>query len=433
MTASKAPGVVLAGASAAQAAVSLVFFGLPAIGPELQADYGMSLFALGAVLGAGVLGSGLALVGAGILVDRVGSRRAIVAGTALGAVGLAAAAFAPTTPTLFAAIALSGVGSAVVPIAGAGALFAAYPPAGRGWALGVRQMSVPLGGTIAALVYPALHALGGAELTLLVSAVAVAATGLGFALVAPSESRPSTARIARPFRAILTGLGMRRLLGVAACYVVVLSALLAYVVPSVREAGHSELTASAAFFAVNVAAMLARIVWGRVADRHEGSRRVRTLTEVGVVALLGAVAFTLALHGPSLLVVVTAFAFASGALGWNALVYVSAGERVDSALAARSVAVAATVVFVLGGVATPVLGALVDVAGWDALWLAMAGIARVGALLAAGLPATQAPRAPRPERGLKRRLCILYGRRPWSRSSRARPLSPAPPARRPPT
>ncbi len=391
MTASKAPGVVLAGASAAQAAVSLVFFGLPAIGPELQADYGMSLFALGAVLGAGVLGSGLALVGAGILVDRVGSRRAIVAGTALGAVGLAAAAFAPTTPTLFAAIALSGVGSAVVPIAGAGALFAAYPPAGRGWALGVRQMSVPLGGTIAALVYPALHALGGAELTLLVSAVAVAATGLGFALVAPSESRPSTARIARPFRAILTGLGMRRLLGVAACYVVVLSALLAYVVPSVREAGHSELTASAAFFAVNVAAMLARIVWGRVADRHEGSRRVRTLTEVGVVALLGAVAFTLALHGPSLLVVVTAFAFASGALGWNALVYVSAGERVDSALAARSVAVAATLVFVLGGVATPVLGALADVAGWDALWLAMAAIAGLGALLAAGLPATQAP------------------------------------------
>ena len=185
---------------------------------------------------------------------------------------------------------------------------------------------------------------------------------------------------------------MRRLLGVAACYVVVLSALLAYVVPSVRAAGHSELTASAAFFAVNVAAMVARIVWGKVADRHDGSRRVRTLVEVGVVALLGAVAFTLALHGPSLLVIVTAFAFASGALGWNALVYVSAGERVDSALAARSVAVAATVVFVLGGLVTPLLGALADVAGWDALWLTTAAIAGLGALLAAGLPAPRVPR-----------------------------------------
>jgi MFS family permease len=392
VTAAKAPGVVLTSASAAQAAVSLVFFGLAAIGPELRIDYDMSLFALGAVLGAGVLGSGLALVGAGILVDRVGSRLAILAGTALGAVGLVIAAFAPTTSTLFAAIALSGVGSAVVPIAGAGALFAAYPPAGRGWALGVRQMSVPLGGTIAALAYPALHALGGSELTLLVSAAAVAVTGLGFALVVPGEPRASTERIARPFRAILTGLGMRRLLGVAACYVVVLSALLAYVVPSVRAAGHSELTASAAFFAVNVAAMVARIAWGKVADRHGGSRRVRTLVEVGVVALVGAVAFTLALHGPALLVIVAAFAFSSGALGWNALVYVSAGERVDSALAARSVAVAATVVFVLGGVVTPVLGALADVAGWDALWLTTAAIAGLGALLAAGLPASRVPR-----------------------------------------
>ena len=203
VTASKPPGVVLTGASAAQAAVSLVFFGLAAIGPELRADYDMSLFALGAVLGAGVLGSGIALVGAGIVVDRFGSRRAIAAGTALGTAGLVAAAFAPTTSTLFAAIALSGVGSAVVPIAGAGALFAAYPPAGRGWALGVRQMSVPLGGTIAALAYPALHAVGGSELTLLVSAAAVAATGLGFALVAPGATGAATERIARPFRAIV--------------------------------------------------------------------------------------------------------------------------------------------------------------------------------------------------------------------------------------
>ena len=79
-----------------------------------------------------------------------------------------------------------------------------------------------------------------------------------------------------------------------------------------------------------------------------------------------------------------------GALGWNALVYVSAGERVDPSLAARSVAVAATVVFVLSGIATPLLGALVDAAGWDALWLATARIAALGALLAA--PAAAATR-----------------------------------------
>ena len=56
--------------------------------------------------------------------------------------------------------------------------------------------------------------------------------------------------------------GVRTLLAVAACYIVVLQALLAYLVPAVREAGHSELTASIAYFAINVAAMVARIAWG---------------------------------------------------------------------------------------------------------------------------------------------------------------------------
>ena len=193
-------------------------------------------------------------------------------------------------------------------------------------------------------------------------------------------------RVASPFRIILRSPGMQRLLAVAACYIVVLQALLAYVVPAVRESGHSELTASIAFFAINVVAMAARIAWGRVADRQGGSRRVRTLVEVGVVTAAGALLFAVALHGGAVAVVAAAVLFGIGALGWNALVYVSAGERAPPELAARSVAVAATVVFLLSGVATPVLGAIVDVAGWDALWVSAAALAGAGALIAARLP-----------------------------------------------
>jgi len=157
-------------------------------------------------------------------------------------------------------------------------------------------------------------------------------------------------------------------------------------VPAVRESGHSELTASVAYFGVNVAAMVARIVWGSMADRGGGSRRVRTLVEVGLLAAVGAIVFAFALHAGPVVVVLAAVVFGLGALGWNALVYVSAGERVDPSLAGRSVAVAATVVFVLSGLVTPLLGALVDAVGWDALWLAMALTAAAGAYLAHRLP-----------------------------------------------
>jgi MFS family permease len=384
---------VLAGASVAQAAVSLVNFGLPAIGPELLTDYDLTLFELGAVLSAGLLGAGVALIGAGVLVDRIGARRSMLAGTALGTVGLALAAAAGSKHLLFWALVVFGVGSAVVPIAGTGALFRAYPPARRGWALGVRQTAVPVGGAIAAVAYPALYALGGTGLTLALSAAAVAVSGLWFALGLPAEEPHVVRRRGRALGEILRAPGLTTLLAVAACYIVVLQALLAYLVPAVRESGHSELTATVAYFGVNVAAIVARIVWGSVADRGGGARRVRTLVEVGIVAAIGALVFALALHGGAFAVVLAAMVFGLGALGWNALIYVSAGERVDPSLAGRSVAVAATVVFVLSGVATPLLGALVDALGWDVLWVATGVTAGAGAYLAHRLPPQTVARA----------------------------------------
>jgi hypothetical protein len=49
------------------------------------------------------------------------------------------------------------------------------------------------------------------------------------------------------------------------------------------------------------------------------------------------------------------------------------------------------VVFVLSGVATPLLGALVDAVGWDALWIAIAGTAATGVVLARGLTDRKPP------------------------------------------
>jgi MFS family permease len=377
----------------AQAAVSFMTFGLPAIGPELRHAYGLSLPELGAVLTANFLGAGLALIAAGIAVDRFGTRAAMLVGTALATGGFAAAGLAGSKAVLFTALLVSGLGSAVVPVAGAGALFRAYPASRRGWALGVRQMAVPLGGTIAAGLLPALEKLGGVRVPLLVGAGAVGTAGTAFALLSGAEGRPR-ARAERAFRSILRAPGMQRLLLVACFYIVVLQALLSYAVPAVRAAGLSAFAASAAYFAVNITAMVARVAWGRLADREGGGRRVRTLVEVGAVAAAGALLFTLALHAGAVAVVLAALVFGFGALGWNAIVYVSAGERVAPELAGRSFSLAATVVFLVSALCTPPLGALADRAGWDAFWLTTAGLAATGALIAKGLSQVLSDQSP---------------------------------------
>ena len=376
---------MLAAATVSQAAISFVNFGLPAVGPELQSAYGLTLAELGAVLTAALLGSGVALIAAGIAVDRYGPRLSTLAGTVLATAGLALAAVVDTTGPLIAALAIFGVGTAVVPIAGTSALFRAYPASRRAWALGVRQMAVPLGGTVAAIAMPLLVRAGGVELVFVVAAGLVATTGCVFALV-PEAPRTVGSRVPRAFRSIVGAQGMQRLLVVAACYIIVLQAVLAYTVPAVRSAGLSALVAFTAYLGINVTAMVARVVWGKVADRQDGRRRARTLVEVGLVAAAGALLFTIGLHAGPVAVVAAAVIFGFGALGWNGIVYVSAGELATPELAGRSVAVAATVVFLLSALCTPLLGAVAARAGWDAFWISTGLLALSGALIAVRLP-----------------------------------------------
>jgi MFS family permease len=383
---SRSPRTVLTAAAAAQASVSIVAFGLPAVGPDLRQAYGLSLTMLGAALAATILGSGIFLMAAGVVVDRYGARRSMLAGSAIGAGGLAAAGFAPGQEALVGLLFLSGCGSAVVPIAGTRALFSSYAADRRGWALGVRQMAVPLGGTLAALLLPGLVAVGGIRLALVGSAVLIAVAGVVFAGVAEVDGgRGERAPFALP--RLWRTAGMQRLLLVAALYIVVLQAVVAYTVPAARAAGFSPLVAGAAFVLVNVAAGVARVLWGRRADGGGGRRRVRALVEAGGIATVGAVAFGFALHAGTAVLLATSAFLAFGALGWNALVYVTAGERVPLELAGQSVALAATVVFVVAALCTPLLGALAEHAGWNVFWLTAAGLAATGAALAATLPA----------------------------------------------
>ena len=178
---------------------------------------------------------------------------------------------------------------------------------------------------------------------------------------------------------------MARLLLVGALYIVVLQAILSYMVPSARAAGLSAFWAGFTFFAVNVTAMVARLVWGKVADRQGGSRRVRTLVETGVVGVdrRARVRARAARRGG-----------ARPAGGGPVRLRRARLERAPlrdrgrahlADLAGRSVAVAATVVFLISAVCTPLLGALADDAGWDVFWVTAAGLSALGALAAAGL------------------------------------------------
>jgi MFS family permease len=175
---------------------------------------------------------------------------------------------------------------------------------------------------------------------------------------------------------------MRPLLVVGLLYVFSLAATLTYIVPAARDAGLGRAQAGALFVAVNLAAAASRLVWGRIADRSGGTRRARTIGECGLVAAVAALALPVALHAGVAAAIAVTVVMGFGAFGWNGVLYVTAGEMVGPRRAGRAVGVASTIVFGCGALASPLAGAVAQVAGYDAMWLTAAVSSACGAAVA---------------------------------------------------
>jgi MFS family permease len=372
---------ILVLAVASQAAFSMITFGLPAIGAEIRDKFDLGPAGFGAVFAAVGLGSAAALIPAGALVDRFGGRRVLIVGGIVNGIGLLLAASAGTAETFAAALVLAGIGGAAVPVAGMTALLRVFEPAQRGMAMGWRQLGVPLGGTLGAAVLPALAAVGGVRLAMAGAGVAAAATALAFALV--SDDRPaSISRAGQSVAAVLRIPGFKPLLAVGLLYVLALGAILAHYVGALRDAGLSHAEAAAGFAALNVTAAVSRIVWGRVADGGGGTRRARTLTEIGILTVAATCVMPLVLAVVPTAALGFGVVVAFGAFGMNGVLYLLAGELAGSSRAGRAVGVASTVVFGMGSLAAPIAGVAIERTGYDAVWVMSAVVAAAGAVTA---------------------------------------------------
>lgn len=375
---------VLVSAAAAQGSLSVLVDGLPSIGPQLRSEFGLSLGGVGAVLAANLLGCGLGLLAAGMAADTFGPRRAAVFGGALGVGFLMAAAIVQHGAVLlFGLLFVSGLGMAVIPIVGLTMVFRAFGAANRGRAFGFRQMAVPVGGLVGAVLLPLLDSVGGARAALMFCGVIIAAAFFGLTRILSSERESTRQNIA--IRAIWKTPGLMRLICVGVLYIVVLQALMVYLIPALRSHAASALLAGTAFVAVNVVGCISRLFWGRIADGDDGTRRAHALSWIGYASAAAAVLFAVALHVATAFAVAAALMLAFVAFGWNAILYLIAAERADPKAMNQTVAGAATVVFVLAATCTPILGFVASRLGWDPLWLGTAGLAALGAIASRGL------------------------------------------------
>ncbi len=373
---------ILLYAIGSQAALSMITFGLPAIGSDIEQKFGLGAAAFGAVFAAVGVGSGLALVPAGMLVDRYGARKILIAGGTVTGMGLIGAAFAPNAYAYAAALFVAGVGGAGVPVAGMTSLLREFAPQERGMALGWRQLAVPLGGAVGSIALPALVSIGGLRLAMLVAAVAASGLAFGFATVAGDDR--SEVR-SRGLGGVLSIPQMRRLLAVGFLYVWGLGGVLAYYIPAAESGGLSATQAAIGFTVVNITAALSRIVWGRLADKNSGTRRINVLRSTGLVAAAGAVLMPIALATGTVTSLAATVALAFGVFGFNGVLYLTAGEIAGADRAGRAVGLASMVVFGWGSLAAPVAGLAIEATGYNVVWGIAAATGIAGALVASSM------------------------------------------------
>ena len=352
----------------AQASISALQLGLPAVAPQLRDEYGLSLAATGALLAASTVGIIATLLAWGALADRIGERAVIGIGLTGAAVALALASRAGSAEALGACLVGAGAFGSSANAASGRAVVAWFDPSQRGLALGLRHMSTPLGGALAAVSLPFVADHGGVGAALLALAGACLAGALAAALglrraepVVPAghldEPPPSPGPLRD--RAI-----WRLSLGTAGVVLAQLSLLSFLALYLHEERGWSTGAAALALGAVQIGGAAARVAAGAWSDRS-GSRirPLRALALAGAVTLGVAAAL---LAAPDALAAIALIVAGVLTMAGNGVSFAAAAEMAGASRVGTALGLQNTILFVAVAVAPPVFGAAVGLTSWPA-------------------------------------------------------------------
>jgi MFS family permease len=329
--------------------------GLPALGPTLKSQYGLTLTETGIVLGAIGIGMLFTLLPWGLVADRVEERWVIATGLTGAAATLAAASTTHSFGTVAGALVGVGALGACVNAASGRAIMAWFPSSELGLALGIRQTAIPIGGALGAGALPGLASAGGTRVAFLfLAAVTVAGAAVAAVFVrGGSGEEPELGDVSRPLhdpRMWLLGTG-------TGLYLVAQIGITGFVVLFLHEHRHvSRYSAAAVLVAIYVLATAARIGSGRISDRL-GSR-LKPLRTIGVALAVFTAGVAAATEAPLLLLIPLFLVAGVLSMAWNGLSYAAAAETAGAARTGAALGFQQTLLGVVVAAAPPAVAAI---------------------------------------------------------------------------
>lgn len=397
--------MILLLATMVQIGVSILQQAPAALGPVLIRDLDLSRAQIGLLSSAIWGGMLLAMLPVGLLIDRHGERRLIVAGgTAMALLVLWATRF-DAFVWLLVLFLLASLGAASSAPGGSKAVAAWFPRSRRGSAMGIRQTGVTIGGLAAALLLPPVAVRFGWEAALGLGAGVALLTVLLFALFyreLPADGDEGTTADSDPPRVSVGSIVRDRSFLATTGYAFVLmgvqGSVASYLALSLHEEVGLSVIVAGAFLAVfQLGGVAGRIGWGVVSDKigHRGP----VMLLVGLVAVGSCLAMASVGKGTAVpLVAALAFLLGLSAMGWNGLYLTRLSESVPMHAAATAMGASLTIAFVGMFLASPLFGLVADLTGsYDASWLGLAGWTVAGVVLGVLAREPQEPReSPKP-------------------------------------
>jgi sugar phosphate permease len=363
---------ILALGTGAQAAYSAVFLGIPVLAPALRAEYGLTLPEVGLAIATANLGSVVTLLPWGLLADRAGERVVLAGGLTGAAAALTGAAFAPSFGLLVAALTVAGAAGASVNAASGRAVMGWFGSGERGFALGIRQTAVPIGGFVVALVLPPIvdaWGVRGGLVALAAACFATALAGLGGLREAP-VSHEELRDVAHPLR----DSRIWRLSVGSAFIIAAQASILGFVVLFLHgERGLSTAEAGGVFALMQVLGGALRVGAGSWSDRVRA--RIAPLRQLAFGLAATLLATAVLIEAPLALLLPALVAAGALSLSWNGLSFTAAAELAGRARSGAAIGFQQTALSVSYAATAPVFAAVVDAASW-----------RLGFALAALMP-----------------------------------------------
>ena len=333
--------------------------------PTLHTSMGLDLAKAGLVSAMPSFGMVVTLIAWGYVVDRVGERFVLSAGSALTAAAAVAAASSHSLITVGLFLFLGGMAAASSNSASGRLVVGWFPPHQRGLVMGIRQTAQPLGVAAGALVIPRLAQAHGVGVALLFPAIVCGVAALVCAVAVTDPPRPPRAEapaqhLANPNRgsAVLWRIhAVSVLLVVPQCVVWTFT-----LVWLITDRGWSAQNAGLLVMVAQILGALGRIAAGRWSDRMGSRLRPIRMIAGGAALSMLVLALTDALGSPlsiAVMVVASVITVVDNGLAFTAIAEIAGPFWSGRALGAQN-----TSQLLAAGLTPPVFGALIGVLGY---------------------------------------------------------------------